>query len=35
MDFTYDEQQTAFRKALRTFVDKEIIPVANEWEKTG
>jgi len=31
MDFTYDEQQTA----LRTFVDKEIIPVANEWEKTG
>ncbi|WP_328811413.1 acyl-CoA dehydrogenase family protein [Rhodococcus sp. NBC_00294] len=35
MDFTYDEQQTAFRKALRTFVDKEIVPVANEWEKTG
>ncbi|MCZ4563393.1 acyl-CoA dehydrogenase family protein [Rhodococcus sp. IEGM 1401] len=35
MDFTYDEQQSAFRKALRTFVDKEIIPVANEWEKTG
>ncbi|WP_032368991.1 acyl-CoA dehydrogenase family protein [Rhodococcoides fascians] len=35
MDFTYDEQQTAFRKALRTFVDKEIIPVANEWEKSG
>ncbi|MCZ4520995.1 acyl-CoA dehydrogenase family protein [Rhodococcus ruber] len=35
MDFTYDEQQMAFRKALRTFVDKEIIPVANEWEKTG
>ncbi|MGF0313612.1 acyl-CoA dehydrogenase family protein [Rhodococcus sp. IEGM1428] len=35
MDFTYDEQQMAFRKALRIFVDKEIIPVANEWEKTG
>jgi alkylation response protein AidB-like acyl-CoA dehydrogenase len=35
MDFTYDEQQMAFRKALRTFVDKEIVPVANEWEKTG
>lgn len=35
MDFTYDEQQMAFRKALRTFVDKEIIPVANGWEKTG
>ncbi|OZC45536.1 acyl-CoA dehydrogenase [Rhodococcus sp. WWJCD1] len=35
MDFTYDEQQSAFRKALRTFVDKEIVPVANEWEKTG
>jgi alkylation response protein AidB-like acyl-CoA dehydrogenase len=35
MDFTYDEQQMAFRKALRTFVDKEIIPVANEWEETG
>ncbi|MGU3434996.1 acyl-CoA dehydrogenase family protein [Actinomycetes bacterium M1A6_2h] len=34
MDFTYDEQQLAFRKALRTFVDREIVPVANEWEKT-
>ncbi|GGF99697.1 isovaleryl-CoA dehydrogenase [Rhodococcoides trifolii] len=34
MDFTYDEEQLAFRKALRTFVEKEIVPVANEWEKT-
>ncbi|MBY6435683.1 acyl-CoA dehydrogenase family protein [Rhodococcus kroppenstedtii] len=35
MDFTFDEQQTAFRKALRTFVDKEIVPVASEWERSG
>lgn len=35
MDFTFDEQQTAFRKALRTFVDKEIVPVASGWERSG
>ena len=35
MDFTFDEQQTAFRKALRTFVDKEIVPVASEREPSG
>ncbi|MFW0874149.1 acyl-CoA dehydrogenase family protein [Rhodococcoides corynebacterioides] len=35
MDFTFDEQQTALRKALRTFVDKEIVPVASEWERSG
>jgi len=35
MDFTFDEQQLEFRKALRHFVDKEIVPVANEWERSG
>ncbi|RRQ27337.1 acyl-CoA dehydrogenase [Rhodococcus sp. Eu-32] len=35
MDFTYTEDQLEFRKALRHFVDKEIVPVANEWEKSG
>ncbi|MBF6352317.1 acyl-CoA dehydrogenase family protein [Nocardia flavorosea] len=35
MDFTFNEQQLDFRKALRHFVDKEIVPVANEWERSG
>ncbi|MEV5651392.1 acyl-CoA dehydrogenase family protein [Nocardia sp. NPDC052254] len=35
MDFTFDEQQLDFRKALRHFVDKEIVPVAAEWERSG
>ncbi|MDA3022584.1 MAG: acyl-CoA dehydrogenase family protein [Actinomycetota bacterium] len=35
MDFELDEQQMDFRRALRDFVDKEIIPVASEWERSG
>ena len=35
MDFTLDEEQRQFRDALRAFVDKEIIPVAREWEHAG
>ena len=35
MDFTLDDQQKAFRSTLREFVDREIIPVASEWERTG
>lgn len=35
MDFTLDEEQRQFREALRSFVDKEIIPVAREWEHAG
>ena len=35
MDFELDEQQQDFRRALREFVDKEIVPVASEWERSG
>ena len=35
MDFTLNEDQRAFRALLREFVDREIIPVAREWEHEG
>jgi alkylation response protein AidB-like acyl-CoA dehydrogenase len=35
MDFTLSEEQQDFRDALRRFVDREIVPVASEWERTG
>ena len=35
MDFSFNSEQRDFRAALRQLVDKEIIPVANEWERTG
>lgn len=35
MDFKLNEEQKDFRAALRAFVDKEIIPVAREWEQSG
>ena len=35
MDFQLTEDQREFRNLLRTFVDKEIIPVAREWEHSG
>ncbi|MEU8176141.1 acyl-CoA dehydrogenase family protein [Microbispora hainanensis] len=35
MDFELDEEQRLFRRTLREFVDKEIVPVASEWERTG
>ncbi|OZF07061.1 acyl-CoA dehydrogenase [Rhodococcus sp. 15-1154-1] len=35
MDFTFTEQQQDFRSALRKFVDKEIVPVASEYERSG
>jgi alkylation response protein AidB-like acyl-CoA dehydrogenase len=35
MDFTLDEDQREFQALLRTFVDREIIPVAREWEHSG
>ncbi len=35
MDFTLNEEQRDFQQALRRFVDREIIPVASEWERTG
>lgn len=35
MDFTYTDEQQEFRKVLRTFVDREIIPVARQLEHEG
>jgi alkylation response protein AidB-like acyl-CoA dehydrogenase len=35
MDFELDEDQQLFRATLREFVDKEIVPVASEWERSG
>ena len=35
MDFTLTEEQEMFRAALRDFVDKEIRPVARDWEHEG
>ena len=35
MDFNFTEEQRDFRALLRSFVDKEIIPVAREWEQSG
>ena len=35
MDFTFNDEQRAFRSLLRDFVEKEIKPVAGEWERTG
>lgn len=35
MDFELTDDQRAFRETLRAYVDKEIVPVASEWERTG
>ena len=35
MKFELDEDQREFRTLLRAFVDKEVIPVAREWEQAG
>ena len=35
MDFALNQDQQDFRAALRSFVDKEVIPVAREWEQSG
>lgn len=35
MDFRLTEDQREFRALLRTFVDREIVPVAREWERSG
>jgi alkylation response protein AidB-like acyl-CoA dehydrogenase len=35
VDFTLTQEQQDFRQAVRQLVDKEIVPVANEWERTG
>ena len=35
MDFELTDEQRLFRQTLREFADKEIVPVASEWERTG
>jgi len=35
MDFTLSQDQKLFRSTIREFVDKEIRPVAREWESEG
>ena len=35
MDFAFTDEQQGFRSLLRSFVDREIIPVAREWEREG
>ncbi|GAA3204535.1 acyl-CoA dehydrogenase family protein [Actinocorallia longicatena] len=35
MDFELNDEQRLFRQTLRDFADKEIMPVASEWERTG
>ena len=35
MDFQLSEEHLALRETLRTFVDREIRPVAREWEQSG
>jgi alkylation response protein AidB-like acyl-CoA dehydrogenase len=35
MDFRFTDEQREFRAVLRSFVDREIIPVARDWEHSG
>lgn len=35
MDFTLNDEQRLFRDTLRSFVDREIVPVARDWEQSG
>ncbi|GAA3104944.1 acyl-CoA dehydrogenase family protein [Streptosporangium carneum] len=35
MDFELNDEQRLFRRTLREFVDREIVPVASEWERAG
>jgi len=35
VDFELNEDQREFRALLRAFVDKEIVPVARDWEHSG
>ena len=35
MDFDLTPEQQQFRSSLREFVDKEIVPVARDWEHAG
>jgi alkylation response protein AidB-like acyl-CoA dehydrogenase len=35
LDFELSDEQRLFRQTLRDFAEKEIMPVAPEWERTG
>jgi alkylation response protein AidB-like acyl-CoA dehydrogenase len=35
MDFSFNDEQRMFRQTMRDFVDKQIIPVARDWEQSG
>lgn len=35
MDFTLSDEQRLYRDTLRAFVDREIVPVARDWEHEG
>ncbi|MDT7726550.1 MAG: hypothetical protein QOI21_3126 [Actinomycetota bacterium] len=35
MDFALNAEQRLYRDTIRSFVDKEIIPVARDWEHSG
>jgi alkylation response protein AidB-like acyl-CoA dehydrogenase len=35
VDFELTQEQRLFRQTLREFADKEIVPVASEWERAG
>jgi len=35
MDFNLNPEQSLYRDTLRAFVDKEIVPVARDWEHEG
>ena len=35
MDFRLNDEQRLFRETLRSFVDREIVPVARDWEHEG
>ena len=35
MDFQLSDEQRLYRDTLRDFVDREIVPVAREWEHSG
>jgi alkylation response protein AidB-like acyl-CoA dehydrogenase len=35
MDFQLSDEQRLYRDTLRRFVDREIVPVARDWERSG
>lgn len=35
MDFALNDEQRMYRKTLRDFVEREIVPVARDWEHAG